>query len=84
MKRLIWGVVVGATLFGAAGLKIQSSVAAEETKSIGTQAGETARDVKTQLEATSKKIQESAQSFTQWAQEEWRKFNEAMNQPAKT
>lgn len=94
MKRLIRRALMGAALVAmtlfegrstyAEEQGVPAAVPVEEAKSIGTQAGETARDMKGQFEAASKRLQESAQAFTQWAQEEWRKFNESLNQPAKT
>ena len=82
MRKQVLAGVIGMTLLGWVGSPpLTSYAASEETKSVGTQAGETARDMKKQLETVSQQLSESAQVLAQRIEEEWRKFNEAFNQP---
>ena len=84
MKKRILASIVGGILVGWGGLRPPISLAtAEEPKSVGTQAGEAARDMKKQFDETSQKLQASAQQIAQRLAEEWRKFQEAFNPPAK-
>ena len=84
MKKRILASIVGGILVSLVGLRPPILLAtAEESKSVGTQAGEAARDLKKQFDDTSQKLQASAQQMAQRLAEEWRKFQEAFNQPAK-
>ena len=84
MKKTILVVAMITVLLEGVGFHCNILYAAsEESKSIGTETGEAARDMKTQFEEVSAKLRESAQALAQRLEEEWLKFNEAFNRPAK-